>query len=249
MAPRLAAFGARTIAARAVPRAATCAPVRALASSARALAQPPYPAGGDRVNPDSPFAEPVGPNPAEKYQAISLPLHDYGAYLTSVLPKFIQQFSVVKDELTLYVAPASVTPVLEFLRDHTQCQFTQLQDLTAVDFPTRSQRFEVVYHLLSIHFNARIRVKTYADEVTPVPSATGVFRSADWMEREVYDLFGVFFIGHPDLRRIMTDYGRSVSPRMFCISSVSFFFFVCGAGGGGNSVKGKGLPVRAGREY
>lgn len=202
----LAALSARA-AARVVPRTGVRIPVRSIASSARALAQPPYPAGGDRVNPDSPFVEPAGINPADKYKAVSLPLHDYGAYLTSVLPKFIQQFSVVKDELTLYIAPASVTPVLEFLRDHTQCQYTQLQDLTAVDFPSRSQRFEVVYHLLSIKYNNRIRVKTYADEVTPVPSATGVFRSADWLEREVYDLFGIFFIGHPDLRRIMTDYG------------------------------------------
>jgi NADH:ubiquinone oxidoreductase subunit C len=123
------------------------------------------------------------------------------------LPKHIQQFSVVKDELTLYIAPPSVIPVLMFLRDHTQCQFKGCMDVSGADYPTRSQRFEVVYHLLSVRYNARIRVKTYADEVTPVPSATAVYRAADWYEREIYDLYGVFFVGHPDLRRILTDYG------------------------------------------
>jgi NADH dehydrogenase (ubiquinone) Fe-S protein 3 len=96
------------------------------------------------------------------------------------LPKFIQQFSVLKDELTLYIAPSAVVPVLLFLRDHQQCQFKSVMDITGVDYPTRSKRFEVVYNLLSVRHNARIRIKTYADEVTPVPSATGVFRGADW---------------------------------------------------------------------
>jgi NADH dehydrogenase (ubiquinone) Fe-S protein 3 len=85
-------------------------------------------------------------------------------------------------------------------------------DVSGADYPTRSQRFEVVYHLLSVKFNSRIRVKTYADEVTPVPSATGLFRAADWYEREIWDLYGVFFLGHPDLRRIMTDYGFEGHP-------------------------------------
>lgn len=85
-------------------------------------------------------------------------------------------------------------------------------DISGADYPTRSQRFEVVYHLLSVQYNARIRVKTYADEVHPVPSATSVFRSADWYEREIWDMYGVFFIGHPDLRRILTDYGFEGHP-------------------------------------
>lgn len=85
-------------------------------------------------------------------------------------------------------------------------------DISGADYPTRSQRFEVVYHLLSIRYNTRLRVKTYADEVTPVPSATAVFRSADWYEREVWDMYGVFFLGHPDLRRILTDYGFEGHP-------------------------------------
>ena len=85
-------------------------------------------------------------------------------------------------------------------------------DITAVDFPTKEHRFEVVYNLLSVRYNSRIRVKTYASETTPVPSITGLYDGANWYEREVYDLFGVFFTGHPDLRRIMTDYGFDGHP-------------------------------------
>lgn len=128
----------------------------------------------------SPYSEPAGVDPNEKYAAASESLHSYGSYLTQSLPKFVQQFSVLKDELTLYVAPNAVVPVLMFLRDHTQCQYKSVIDIAGVDYPTRSQRFEVVYNLLSVRFAARIRVKTYADEVTPVPSATGIFRGADW---------------------------------------------------------------------
>jgi NADH dehydrogenase (ubiquinone) Fe-S protein 3 len=96
------------------------------------------------------------------------------------LPKFIQQFSVLKDELTLYVAPSAVIPVLTFLRDHSQCQFKSLMDISGVDFPERDKRFEVVYHLLSIKYAARIRVKTYAGEADAVPSATQAFDGANW---------------------------------------------------------------------
>jgi NADH/F420H2 dehydrogenase subunit C len=87
-----------------------------------------------------------------------------------------------------------------------------VSDITAVDFPTRDKRFEVVYNLLSVRHNSRIRIKTYADEASPVPSITSLYDGANWYEREVYDLFGVFFIGHPDLRRIMTDYGFDGHP-------------------------------------
>ncbi|KIO23300.1 hypothetical protein M407DRAFT_244827 [Tulasnella calospora MUT 4182] len=160
----------------------------------------------------SPFAEPTGVNPAEKYKALGESLHSYGSYLTQCLPKYIQQFSVVKDELTLYVAPQSIVPTLTFLRDHSNCQYKSVMDIAGVDYPTRSQRFEVVYNLLSHKFNSRIRVKTYADEATPVPSVVGVFRGADWYEREVWDLYGVFFSDHPDLRRILTDYGFEGHP-------------------------------------
>ncbi|KAG9314573.1 F420H2 dehydrogenase [Chiua virens] len=99
----------------------------------------------------SPFTEPTSPNPtATKYAQTTESLHTYGSYLTQCLPKFIQQFSVLKDELVLHVAPSAVVPVLTFLRDHSQCQFKSVVDITAVDFPEREKRFEVVYNLLSI---------------------------------------------------------------------------------------------------
>ncbi|KAG5639297.1 hypothetical protein H0H81_004499 [Sphagnurus paluster] len=129
----------------------------------------------------SPFTEPTSPNPtASLYAETTESLHTYGSYLIQSLPKFIQQFSVVKDELTLYTAPSGVIPVLTFLRDHTQCQFKALMDISGVDFPEREKRFEVVYHLLSIKHQGRIRVKTYAGEADHVPSACEVFRGADW---------------------------------------------------------------------
>jgi len=143
---------------------------------------------------------------------VTTQLHTYGSYLLTCLPKFIQQFSVSRDELTLYVAPSGLLSALQFLRDHDNCQFKALMDISGADYPTRDKRFEVVYHLLSIRYASRIRVKTYADEVDPVPSATKLFNSANWYEREVWDLYGVFFKDHPDLRRILTDYGFEGHP-------------------------------------
>jgi NADH/F420H2 dehydrogenase subunit C len=122
------------------------------------------------------------------------------------------RFSVWKDELTIYIPPAGVLPTFHFLKHHTAAEFTMVADITAVDYPTRDARFEVVYNLLSVRHNARIRVKTYADEATPVPSICALYDGANWYEREVYDMFGVFFVGHPDLRRIMTDYGFDGHP-------------------------------------
>ncbi|KAF2397015.1 hypothetical protein EJ06DRAFT_182684 [Trichodelitschia bisporula] len=153
---------------------------------------------------------PVDPN--DKYKDKGEALHKYGQYLMSCLPKYIQQFSVWKDELAVYVPPSGILPVMAFLKYHTAAEYTQVVDITAVDYPTKDQRFEVVYNLLSVRHNSRIRVKTYADETTPVPSVTSLFDGANWYEREVYDLFGVFFSGHPDLRRIMTDYGFDGHP-------------------------------------
>ena len=147
----------------------------------------------------APFREPTGINPAETTKQLSGPLHQYGQYLVTCLPKYIQQFSVYKDELTIYIPPTAVVPTLTFLRDHQQCLYKAVMDITAVDYPTRSIRFEVVYNLLSVEHQSRIRVKTYADEVTPVPSAVGIYSGANWYEREVWDMYGVFFEGHPDL--------------------------------------------------
>lgn len=104
-------------------------------------------------------------------------------------------------------------PLLKFLRDDPRFLFTQLTDICGVDYPERAPRFEVVYHLLSIKYNRRLRIKLATDEALPVPSATALFPAAGWYEREVWDMYGVLFSGHPDLRRILTDYGFDGHPQ------------------------------------
>lgn len=151
-------------------------------------------------------------NPAEKYKDHIEELHRYGQYLMACLPKYIQKFSVWKDELCIYIPPQAVIPVFTFLRDHTSAQFKSVMDITAVDFPSRKNRFEIVYMMLSYRHNSRVMVKTYASETSPVPSLAHLFQGANWYERECYDMFGVFFEGHPDLRRILTDYGFEGHP-------------------------------------
>jgi NADH-quinone oxidoreductase subunit C len=115
-------------------------------------------------------------------------------------------------ELTLEVETARVVEALTFLRDDPDCQFICFTDLSGVDYPQREKRFDVVYLLLSPKLNRRIRVKIATDEATPAPSIVSVFPAADWYEREAYDLFGILFDGHPDLRRILTDYGFDGHP-------------------------------------
>lgn len=115
-------------------------------------------------------------------------------------------------ELTLVIQRESITKVLTYLRDHGDYLFKQLIDLCGVDYPEREQRFEVVYHLLSVKYNCRLRLKVYTDENSPVPSATAVYSAANWWEREAWDLFGIHFEGHPDLRRLLTDYGFEGHP-------------------------------------
>ena len=115
-------------------------------------------------------------------------------------------------ELTVSVDAADIVAVLTFLRDDKQCQFVSFIDVSGADYPSRPNRFDVVYHLLSPRQNVRIRVKLMTDEVTPVPSVTGVYPGADWFEREAYDLYGILFSGHPDLRRLLTDYGFEGHP-------------------------------------
>jgi NADH-quinone oxidoreductase subunit C len=119
---------------------------------------------------------------------------------------------IVRGELTLRVQAGAIARVLTYLRDEPNCQFKLLVDLCGVDYPEREQRFEVVYHLLSPRQNQRIRVKVDTDEVTPVPSVTGVFSSAMWYERETWDMYGIYFSDHPDLRRLLTDYGFEGHP-------------------------------------
>mmetsp|Transcript_29632 Transcript_29632/g.94614 ORF Transcript_29632/g.94614 Transcript_29632/m.94614 type:complete len:193 (+) Transcript_29632:60-638(+) len=133
----------------------------------------------------------------------------------SMLPRLVNSGVVVNGEPILYCEPRAVPAVLTFLRDHSGTRCKQLSDLTAVDIPTREKRFEVMYQLLSVDHNSRCRVKTLCgghegDE--GVPSSVGVFNSANWLEREVWDMYGIFFHGHPDLRRILTDYGFQGHP-------------------------------------
>ena len=129
---------------------------------------------------------------------------DLGAAVTDV--------SCSLGELTVAAAAGDITKVLTYLRDDPGCRFVCFIDILGVDYPGREKRFDIVYLLLSPYQNLRIRVKIAADETTPVPSVIGVFPAANWYEREVFDLFGVLFAEHPDLRRILTDYGFSGHP-------------------------------------
>jgi NADH-quinone oxidoreductase subunit C len=128
--------------------------------------------------------------------------------------KFGERVSAKKafGELTVQTDAASIVEVLTFLRDDKDCAFFSFIDLAGADYPSREQRFEVVYHLMSPTKNTRIRVKLRTDEDSTVPSVTGVFPGADWFEREAYDLYGILFTGHPDLRRLLTDYGFEGHP-------------------------------------
>ncbi|ACO55621.1 NADH dehydrogenase subunit 9 (mitochondrion) [Micromonas commoda] len=132
--------------------------------------------------------------------------------LTSMVPKWLEEIQVIRDEIICIVPSWALLPFLTFLKNHTNTQFKMLIDITAVDYPSRSSRFEVVYQLLSIHYNARIRVKTNVDELTPIESVSSLFPSANWFERETWDMFGICFLNHPDLRRILTDYGFEGHP-------------------------------------
>lgn len=133
-------------------------------------------------------------------------------YISVQLDADLVEIGFVLDELVLRTRPQSIGKVLTFLRDDSQCQFRCLVDLCGTDFPEREQRFDVVYNLLSVQQNNRIRVKVATDEATPVPSVTEIFPSADWFERETWDMYGVFFSDHPDLRRLLTDYGFEGHP-------------------------------------
>jgi NADH-quinone oxidoreductase subunit C len=134
-------------------------------------------------------------------------LTELGSYCAGKLAGKVTASAVRHGELTLTAGAQHIVPVLKLLRDDAQCRFEVLIDICGVDYPGRERRFEVVYHLLSPRMNQRIRVKVAADEATPVPSAVDVFAAANWYEREAYDMYGILFSGHPDLRRLLTDYG------------------------------------------
>lgn len=140
------------------------------------------------------------------------PLEELGQAIVTALPGAIEHISVAYGELTLTVAPERLIETVTFLRDDPSCLFVSFIDLTAVDYPTREKRFDVVTHLLSPKHNIRIRVKLLTDEMTPIASLSDLYPAANWFEREAYDLFGVYFSGHPDLRRLLTDYAFDGHP-------------------------------------
>jgi NADH/F420H2 dehydrogenase subunit C len=132
--------------------------------------------------------------------------------IVKTVPKWIQYSVYSNGQVVFFVSPENLIPFLTFCRDHIQTQFKQMVDVTAVDYPSRPLRFDVVYNLLTLQYNGRLRVKVAVDEVTPIPSSSQLFSSSGWWEREVWDMFGIFFSNHPDLRRILTDYGFSGHP-------------------------------------
>ena len=139
-------------------------------------------------------------------------MNDFHDRLTKLVGHQCQAIEMKGGELVLHVALADLVSVLKAVRDDTELAVTQLSDLTAVDFPERPERFDVVYQMLSVNNNMRLRIITRADEGDIVPSVIGLFRSADWAEREVWDMFGIYFSGHPDMRRLLTDYGFEGHP-------------------------------------
>jgi NADH-quinone oxidoreductase subunit C len=139
-------------------------------------------------------------------------LERLGQTIRNALGASVTGYTVANAELTVNAKAADVVSVAKFLRDDPACQFVNIIDVTAVDWPSREKRFDVVYHFLSPRLNQRVRLKVATDETTPVPSLIEVFRGVDWFERETYDLYGVLFTGHPDMRRILTDYGFEGHP-------------------------------------
>lgn len=139
-------------------------------------------------------------------------LNELGDIILNAQSGAVMSYDVQYGELTLQAHAKSIVALVRFLRDDLRCQFYSFIDVTAIDWPAREKRFDVVYHFLSPKKNTRIRIKVATDEVTPVPSITELFPGADWFERETYDLYGVLFTGHPDMRRILTDYGFEGHP-------------------------------------
>ena len=134
-------------------------------------------------------------------------MQEIGTYIEGKRPDCVAGWEIAQGELTVTVALGSLKPFIEFLKSDSTCRFNSLVDITAVDYPGRAKRFEVVYHFLSMYRNHRIRLKVHIREEDMVPSIVDVHPCANWFEREVFDMFGILFSGHPDLRRILTDYG------------------------------------------
>ncbi len=139
-------------------------------------------------------------------------LQQLGDHLTAALSGDVESFEIVRGEAALRVPAAAIATVMKFLRTDATCSFEMLIDICGVDYPDRDQRFEVVYNLLSLKRNLRLRVKVATAEDQPVPSIAGVYSAAGWFEREAWDLYGIYFADHPDLRRILTAYGYEGPP-------------------------------------
>ncbi len=139
-------------------------------------------------------------------------LDDLGAHIKASMTSAVSAHAVHAGELTLDVRADDVYTVTKFLRDDPRCKFTTLIDICGADYPERPKRFDVVYHLLSMQLNHRIRFRVQTDEQAPVPSIANIFPCADWFEREAFDMYGILFSNHPDLRRILTDYGFEGHP-------------------------------------
>ena len=139
-------------------------------------------------------------------------LAELGETIKAALPQAVTGHSIAFDQLMVTAQAEKIVEVVKYLRDDPSLRFVNITDVTAVDHPGREKRFDVVYHFLSPTLNTRIRIRAEADETTQVPSIIDVFPGADWFERETYDLYGVIFVGHPDMRRILTDYGFDGHP-------------------------------------
>jgi NADH-quinone oxidoreductase subunit C len=143
---------------------------------------------------------------------MSAELQALSDHIASSLGEAIEDRAIAFGELAIVARREEIVRVATFLRDDPQCRFVCFIDICGADYPAREKRFDVVYHFLAPHHNQRIRVKVETDEVTPVPSLVGIWPAANWYEREAYDLYGILFTGHPDLRRILTDYGFEGHP-------------------------------------
>jgi len=143
---------------------------------------------------------------------MSQSLADLGAHIRASMTNAILDQQIAVGELTLLARADQIATVITFLRDDPRCRSTTLIDICGADYPERLKRFDVVYHLLSMQLNHRIRIKVETDEDMPVPSIAGIFPCADWFEREAFDMYGILFANHPDLRRLLTDYGFQGHP-------------------------------------
>ncbi|MBL4807445.1 MAG: NADH-quinone oxidoreductase subunit C [Rhodobacteraceae bacterium] len=139
-------------------------------------------------------------------------LIELGALIEAKQPNAVRRVEVINDELIVYIVPASIPEFVEFIRVEPSCQFTQMIDITAIDYPDREKRFVLVYHFLSMVQNLRLRVKADVADGENAPTITDIHPSANWFEREVFDMYGIKFSGHPDLRRLLTDYGFTGHP-------------------------------------